>query len=376
MFEFDINPIEYDFWQNLYCLIMYIIIILSFYRSNVCSHQIWRKKQDNKTILLFILYFVCTLTIFCNHDFYGYFTIIKHGNLGDNSHLEAPYVSIALFFERNYFLFRTGVWGLALALFCIGSRAARINTYHSLFLLASCFFITFAYGRVSLAMAMCYCGYIIFFQNFKKNLFLAVIGIMIFLCSFYFHRSIVIAISVAVLMTFIPLNKTTFWILIIAIPMLFIIGKNIFLHLIESGDELNKSTAEMALMYSNVVRAQSNIYGLFGDALEYGFYYFASFIGIRTLFLKNNQSKISLLFINLFKISLCLIFIGTCFFFFGLQNKIFAYRIMYMSMIPLSYCMVAFYTYGVITKKQLRNLVLFGMANCSFYLLYMVYKQI
>lgn len=355
---------------------MYILIILLFYKSNIVSRKRWIRDNEHKTWLLFILYYICILSIFCNHDFYGYYTIIKFSPLGDNSHLEPPYVAIAEFFDRNYLLFRMTVWGAALIFFCIGAKEAKISIYHSLFILASCFFVTFAYGRVSLAMSMCFCGYILYYQNKSKNLLKASIGIIIFICAFYFHKSIVFAMFMSILMTYIPINKITIWLAIVSVPVLFFFTKTGFFHIITHGGVLNDDTADLAVMYSELERQQSNLYGMIGELLDYGLYYITAYLGIKALFINHKQNQVSILSFNLFKISLGLIFIGTCFFFFGLANKVFAYRILYMSMIPLTYCIVRFYKDGVITKRQLKYLVYWGIANSLFYTLYMVYKQI
>lgn len=376
MFGFDIIPKEYDLWQNVYCMCMFILISGLFYKTNVCSLHIWNKRYLNTSILLLLLYYICTLSIYCSHDYFSYYQIIKYDALDDSSHLESPYLSIIRFFNRNYLSFRLIVWGGALTFFCIGAKQARINIYHSLYILAACFFVNFAYGRSSLATTMCFCGYIIFIQNKNKNIFKALLGIGLFLSAYFFHHSMILVILMAIIMTYLPINKKIIWIIIFMIPILFTLAKVGYEHILINGGGLNEDAATLVIIYSDRVADELTFLGKLGKVFDYGIFYIITIIGIKKLLFDHKQSLVPALTVNLFKISLGLIFIGTCFFFFGLSNNVFVYRILYMTIVPLTYCVVSFYSNKVITKKQLRFIVLFGITNGIFYLLGSVRSQL
>lgn len=374
---FDIIPREYDFWQNLYCLVMYILIIFSFYDSNVCTRREWYNNHDKKCTWLFLLYFIVTLTLFCDHDYYGYYKIVKTTLFGINSHLEVPYAEIIKYFNRNYLMFRLSVWGSALVLFCIGAKEVDRNIYHPLFFLTICFYCTFAYGRVSLAMAMCFCGYTLFYNNIRNKKWKALIGAALFVCSFFFHKSIMFAMFTAILMTYVPINKWTARIGFIFVPILIIAVKIAFHHIVQNGVMIDEKTAQIAMAYTAAEKAKAtSILNYIGIALNYSVYYISAYLGIKTLYLENKKLIATKMSVNLYKISLGLIFFGTCFFFFDMNNKIFAYRIMYMAMIPLAYCMTSFYGRGVLTKEQFKMIITFGIINSLYYVGYLTYAQL
>lgn len=373
---FDLQPLEYSFTQNLYCLLMYLFIVLTNYNSNICGYKTWNIKRADKTVFIVLLFFIYSLTNYVDHDYWGYYGGVKFGSLGPNAHFEEAYLGIIRYFERNYLAFRAVVWGGALALFCVGAKAAKLSVYHSVWALAACFLVTFCYGRVSLAMAFVFTGYVLFYQNKKRNIPMAVLGAGLFACSFFFHKSIVFAMFMSVVMTFVPINKKSIWLIILALPVFIILARMGFAYILETGVGLNEDTANAVVSYSESERQQSNFLGKIRSIIEYGRFYFPAIVCARALFVKHRENFAPKLTLNLFKIALGLILCGTCFFFFDLNNTVFAYRILFMSMIPLIYCLVDFYGKGVISLKQYKCCIWWGMSGSLYNLLYSVYSQL
>lgn len=311
-----------------------------------------------------------------NHDYYSYYIYVKKYILEDGGHFETPYLWIIENTSRNYLLFRTAVWGSALYLFYRGAYFARINTYHSLFILAAGFIITFCYGRVTLAMSMVFTGYIIFYNNKSRNLPKALLGIIVFLCAFFFHKSIVFAMFMAVVMTIIPINKKTIPFFILGIPIFVILVKTVFLHILVSGEGLNERAAKSVAMYGKLEREPTTFFGMIYNFFDYGRFYIPLIVCAWAIYFKNGQKKASIISIKLLNIALGLAFCSVCISFIDLKNEVFIYRILYMSMIPLIYCIVDFYEKDIIPFRQFKRCVLFLIIANLYSFTYSVYMLI
>lgn len=371
---FDITPKEYSLTQNIWCLFLYGLIIVLFYDSNVCGIKKWNNPRYHHVKSLLLLFFVYSLTNFVDHDYWGYYEAVKFDPIDEAAHVEAVYTSIIRFFNRNYLIFRTLVWGGALYIFYIGAKIAKIDTYHSLYLLAILFIVLFTYGRVSLAMAMVFTGYIMFYNYKRKNPTLSCLGLCLFLTAFFFHKSIVIAMALSIIMTYIPITKRTVVMTFLCMPILFIGIKSFTSYILETGLGLSEETASTALRYSGYVRESANLKGKIREVFEYGRFYIPILIGIKMLFMERKEALCPPIILNLFKISIGLVFIGTCFFFMGFDNNVFAYRIMYMAMIPLVYSFVEFYRYQIITRRQYTTVIWIGIFGTGYGILYGVYS--
>lgn len=172
--------------------------------------------------------FLCLL--FCIFSFWGtdWFHYLKAYVLikdGFGTNLENVYEWIIQNISPNYLLFRLVVWGSAMYLFVKTANNLSVSKELVLLLFSIIYIIWFAYARVSLAMAMAFYGYSLIIKK-NHNFRSALLGIVILLSSYFFHKSATFAIGVVALAMLLKrYPRYTIWILLIAFPLAIVYAK-------------------------------------------------------------------------------------------------------------------------------------------------------
>ena len=296
--EFDIIPKEYDIYQNIWCLLIYILGI-STYKLNIPYCKIINynyKVFSNIIIWLLLLY---SLTSFNGHDYYSYWTGLKSTYFKYKLDLEPPYITIGLLCKQNYLLFRLIIWGSALLGFILSSKSLKIKCNFSTYYLFACYIIIFSYARATLAMSMIFFGYIFFYNYKNKNLILSSLGLFVFFIGFYFHRSIIILMILTVIMPFIKFSKKNILFFVLILPLFFILIRYLFNYFKLDSHFLEEETLRKMNAYSEKESDNKNIYGLLQDFLNYLRFYAPIFFIIKSLYFNNQYLRISKIINNL-----------------------------------------------------------------------------
>lgn len=352
---------------------MYSLIIGISYRANTAKILKWKSYHGSRGFWIFILTLIFAVTNYTDGDYWNYLAIVKNQSFYGPSHLEDVYVRIIEFVDREFALFRAIVWGCALVCYCLLAKTLQNKVFHAVFVLVACYFIQFFYGRVSLAIAMAFLGYSLFYANLKKNIFLRILGIAIFICSYFFHRSIVIVMAMCIIMPFIPFNRKSITLALLCVPIIFLAFKSFFAYMLTDGDMLAEDTTAYMQRYSEADRGTSNWKGMIRNFIEYSSFYIPVIIMAYQIYYKKQQNKLPKLVKNIFKIGVGLVVSGTLFLFMDMKNTVFAYRIIYMAIPAICLSLINCYKFEVISRKSYRFCIWCGMASTFFVLLYCIY---
>ena len=173
----------------------------------------------------------CVFAIWAG-DFYHYHDILERMQdidlrfLTGHEALERPYFYLASIVGYDYFLWRAGVWGLALIAIKILSDRLVSDSDRSRFFFFFIIYsiILFSYARVSLAFSLAFLGFSFIVKTPKegKRKFLSiVIGILIVAASMTLHRSAKFLLIIFPV-SLISLTKRNLRWIILILPLMFL----------------------------------------------------------------------------------------------------------------------------------------------------------
>lgn len=365
----DIQPLEYSLNQNLFCLFWFILILIFSLNNN----------NNNKvsTITIFILILIFSVFSFSNGDYFHYYDIIDRtrlyvNHISEYEHLEIIYQYIIEYVDKNYVLFRIIVWGGALFFYCLISKEYKVPITQSLLVLAMLYLMIFSYARASLAMAIFFYGVSLLYKGVNKVV-KCILGIGIILISINFHKSIVVLLPLVPFAIYDKMGRKYVWCLILLVPFIGVIMNSIYNGLVDylgADSEL----ANSMVSYSQLEHEKSNMFGLMSSLLKYMTFYIPCIILVQNCMKNNNviprevKRLVHLIFL--------IIILSTCMLSLDINNNVMFYRILYMSMIPISIMVVYFKKYHLISAAKYKFILYLGFVNTLYILLYEVYYVI
>ncbi len=154
-----------------------------------------------------------------NGDFFYYTLMLAGGKVSE--HLE-PFYHWVWSVTRSYLLWRAIVWGLATIAFFWMINRIPVNKHFACFIFIISQLFYWGSMRNMLGFATLFLGISMFFYRLKKLSRLISIGLgaALVLLSLSFHRSMFIY-AIAMVISFLPLNKMAFRVSIIAFPFIY-----------------------------------------------------------------------------------------------------------------------------------------------------------
>lgn len=354
---------------SLYCTILFITIITMGYKN--CINQRLQKRQCKIFPFLVI---VLAITCSIDGDFYHYQQLVWNYDFtpGARNHGEPIYKYIIGLVDRNYLLFRILIWGGGLLAFSKIVRRIGFNLSNVLFVFVALYILVYSYARASLAMVLYFWGITIFIIN-KKNVFLEkILGIFLICFSYSFHHSIIIAIALTPVI-FMKLTKRHLVILIVILPLLFFYSKGYIQQMMFDESTLNNDDLQEKLeLYSNREVAIVNWKGLIYEFSGYLTFFIPFIVCLNSLYFKN-KTNVPIVIQAFFKLSFAMILFAVMFLFLDIQGKVFFYRILYMTFIPISIMLYYAYSAELIQKKTFSYIIVFGIMAQLYRLLYSIY---
>lgn len=206
---------EASFSDLLFCSSLYFVSLLLLYKAYL------KKPVSRIRVFLAIIAFATACVFnYISGDYYHYkawfeiYSIIAKSNIEDVYSIIASYTS-------SYSVFRMIVWGGALLLFLYTCKLVKIDFALLFFIFVSRYFIVFSYARVSLCMAICFCGFAMMSQLWEKKFLMGLLGVAVMGLSVYFHKTGVMAIGICLLSVLIlKQNRINIVLLIILLPLL------------------------------------------------------------------------------------------------------------------------------------------------------------
>lgn len=270
--------------------VLSLLLVMSVVTVKIFSHRL-SKEVINIALLLCLLNYLFPMG---GTDFYSYKEEVEASGFTDTSvitqydfHMEKPYYYIINIVANNYLLFRMVVWGGSLLLLWITSIRFKLDKNAFIFYLGISIVHLTSTSRVVLAVALALFGfsYLIWpIANRLGKLTSYILGSLIMLSSFFFHRS-VIFLLIVMLLSLVEFNKRTIWLFVLFVPTLFVVVISGIFDIVFTSDMSDASLLDKdtALYYLNSEKKSS--LGI-GRMLELILKYFAH-ISVVILIVKN-----------------------------------------------------------------------------------------
>lgn len=347
-----------------YNVLLWTSTVFIFWKENTSS-VIFQKKTYQPLLWTFVL--IDLLTSFYQGDFWHYqsFVLFREEQWTPDEEL---YEYIAVFVNNNYLLFRCVVWGGALLLLRRLFVNFGLEYNNSLFCLFALYITVFNYARASLAMIVYFYGFSYICMPTKyiraRRGCHYLTGVLIMVSSFFFHHSMVLLI-LGTFVLFVPLNKKFIFVLGLGLPVFIILLYKalmssssydiIFDEMIAKKVEGNIKLEEDSKSFFETIRY------LWLSLLFYVPYAYMFYVAIN-----KKKGNIPYEVKALFKITLFVLTITIGILCVGLDNNIMYYRILYMSILPISLLICLLKKYRLIRISTYKRILLFGIAYTLF----------
>ena len=365
-----------SFTLGLYCFSFFLILVV--FNFSACTNlNIPYNYSSGKRLLFLFGVAVFAITCFINGDFYHYQEMVHSYDFSEwaSNHGEPVYGYIIQLVNRNYLLFRIVVWGGALFLVSKLVSQLGLEDYKVVFYLLSSYILTFSYARATLAFSIYYLGVVFCVAPNNRSLLKRVIGIALILISYSFHHSLIIAIAITPII-FIPFNKRTILLVFILIPIIFGLFSNLINSVLVSGEFLDNE--ELASQISFYAERSTEAINWKGKIYEWSNFatFFVPLIIVTYYSYFKNKIVFPFYIEAFFKIAFSLILFAVMFLFLDIEGKVFFYRVLFMTFIPLS--IIVYYTaiYGIIKRKMYLFLLLLGLSAQLYRFIYSMYLYI
>lgn len=360
----DITYTELTLGLSITCLVIFLVITASNWYP--CTWPGEDRPLAPERKLYFTLSFFA-FSLFCciNSDFFHYQEMVWQYDFtsGAMNHGEPIYGAIIELVGKNYLLFRIIVWGSALFIIRLTFHRFCIDSYVAQFFLFSCFFLTFSYARASLAMAIYFYGLsFLLVPSERSQLFNIICGIGLIISSYFFHHSMLIAIILTIVCIW-PFNKWILISIIVSLPIIIRVFDLLFFPILSSQDFFaGDDTMSKFSRYVEAERETANWKGHLQDIISY-LRFFAPLIVLSIAQYIRKEIEVPSYIDRLFKITFSLIVISLLFLSLGLDNKVFFYRILFMTYIPLT-ILIAFHVHeGSISRRMFIALTIYGILS-------------
>lgn len=307
-------------------------------------------KKQTEVTGLFAVFFALYAVFYCiNPDYFRYRDWIDLTDF-DLWNKEKLYSYLVLFcrrlpFDYPFEVFRLIVWGGGILIVYYTLRMYRGLLMPGLTLLLLFVFHagTFSYARASLAMAVYFLGIALYLLH--DGMILKLLGIGIALSSFYFHREMLIGIVVLPCL-FIPFERKSFsflsiFLLLFAILAISFVSSNIeFLDQMFDNDDITSKIEDMGEKEQGVFRLSTLIKYL---NFFYPFYLITKYFW---------KKKVPHALKGMYRVTYGILMLSVAFMLVSGLRSVYTYRVLYITMIPLTLLTGYGYCRGHFTKIQ------------------------
>ena len=372
MYDFPIFPSTPLLSSWIYQGLLYAIIFFSFKKS--CLYSIGRKQNRGilfSLLLLVVLYFI---TAFADGDFIHYQAMVKSYRGPESTGLESVYEYVIALTNQNYLLFRTIFWGGIVLIFPRLFKNYYLDPNNSLYFLFAVYIGTLSYSRASFGMTFFFLGLSLFYAE-EKKLRNIVIGLLLVVSSYFFHRSCVVLIPMA-FMGLVPINKKTVPIILGAVLFSFAMLRSFasdIIEMVEASDYEDLSNKVQIYASESSGQFTGGAFAWFMHIWSYGVFYVLFFVDAYYILYKNNH--VSVIIQRLFNVSFGILLFSVLVFFFNMTNAAIYYRYLFMLMIPTTIITTYLFQKGIMSFKLFRFLFWFGciptIERMAYYIYYL-----
>ena len=351
-----------SFSLSLYCFLLFSLLVLVNYSS--CTNPgVSRSYSSYKRRLFLLGVAAFSITCFINGDFYNYQEFVRNYDfsIAASNHAEPIYGFIIRIVGRNYLLFRIIVWGSGLLILSRSIVCLGLDDYKVIYFLLASFILTFSYARASLAFSIYFLGLALVCTQQKKTILKRLIGIVLILVSYFFHHSMIIAILITPIIIM-PFDRITILVGMLLIPLLFALFSNVINSILLSGEFLdNEELADQIVFYAERSIDAINWKGRIYEWSNYASYFLPLLVLTYNGYYR--KRKLFPFYIEAFyKVAFSLTLVATMFLFLNIEGKVFFYRILFMTFIPLSIVVCFAAANRIISRKTFLFLLYVGLA--------------
>ena len=359
---YSFDELSIPFWVKVLFWGLYMIVfVYTVWKMFISASGNKRRVEVSK---LFVLYFAAYAVFYCvNPDYFRYRDWVFEFDF-DIWNKELLYIYLVLFCRHlpihyPFELFRLIVWGGALLLVYFTSRLYRslLTPELTLLLLFVLYSGTFSYARASLAMAVFFMGISLYLWT--KNPFIKMSALGLAMSSIYFHHEMII--GVAVLPTiFIPFEKKQYKFLSVFLFVIVII----FINYINSNLDLMESLFESDEIAEKMEELNNQEQGAFrlSTFIKYANFFYPFFLITQFL---HRQTFVPKPIAGIYRVTYALLMASAAFMIVSGLRSTYTYRVMYITMIPISIMITYYYNNGFLKKHQLAIIFLLAMLTNS-----------
>lgn len=359
---------------NIFIFLIIVIYSLPSVYTSGGKMLLGKRKQFG---YLFFFVFVVIFSVFgyADWDFYGYQQIFNNiKKTGDDIYLEPIYIWIIKNISSNYYWWRLIVWGSAtlFTLLCIRRLKLDVKVslcIFSLFYLVSAFF----YLRVSLGLSIMFLGLSYIIKPSHSRRMAILWGIVLILLSYFFHRSMFVAI-LFLFIAFIKLSRKQVVISLIAFPFLVIVVNNLLEYIVGgnlSSFGTNMQIGEKMTGYASAEMKNFNINGIIMQLVYYIPVVLALFYVVREVTFK--CVSLPNYIHTFYSYWYCMTYLAFLFYFQDTSYWLFM-RFMAMAYFPMVIVLTYFYMKTYNRPPLMKIILLLGLLSSSFRLLYTYYS--
>lgn len=225
MYNYEAYPVIF----NIFLFILMLYTFPSVYRGRVYRNRKYNESLNYSFIgLLLILY--CTFG-YVDNDFYHYERLFESASLsGINIHFEPIYFWIIENITSDYLTWRLLVWGSAVVILLWTFRRLKLDIRTSICFLTIYYVLTLSVMRGNLGISILFWGFTFIIKPLRNRFFSYCLGLSLIASSFYFHRSMFVAICF-ILVTPFKLNKRIVILSLIFFPVLVYVTNNLLAYI-------------------------------------------------------------------------------------------------------------------------------------------------
>lgn len=358
---------ELPSWIYVLFISIYILVFL-YGVIYVRKDNLFYDNNNRIKSVIFVCFFIIFAVFYCiNSDYFSYrIWVDSYAWILSDFSKEIVYAYIVDLVQGNYELFRLMVWGSALLIVSQCYRIMGAQVFLTMLILFVLFFDRICYARASLGMSIYYLGIsIIIYGNEVYSYKHVILGILISLLSFAFHREMIVPIlMLPILIPIINTNnfhKLFLLIFIIVVGLAILIGSqadgffsNDLAGKIEEAQESINEGIYNATSISNYIKL----------IWRYSIFYLPFFVVTKKIYDLNKREIIvdNDLF-SFYKITAAIIVCATALCVVYGFGTIFFYRVLYMTTIPIALLVFKLYQQQYINN----NYVILLLGNAALY---------
>jgi len=367
MIDFDLD-IEGEV-QWYHCVFFLVFYISTFWANRKLLTTPNSQKNNNiGKIFLFVSLITLSIVAVTDNDFFHYADMI-YSEI-DDGYMEPIYYWLSDFVNHNYLLWRILVWGSALFVVLLIFKRLELDLQIVFLILFLCYINLFSYARASLACAVYFLGFTYLIKPAKIKILSYIWGITIILCSHFFHNSIFFLIAITPLII-IPMNKFTIGpIIIIAIALASIAYQYFYSNISYFIGADNYADRFLSYTETHKSLMGDGISDVLEIVLRYGSFMLPFLFLSRRILI--HTTKIDSATLLMYKMVIIIIFFAITL---GLltHTAYFFYRLLYMSIIPISALLATTYSKSIISHNEFKLCIYWGIADILYLNSYVIY---